>query len=94
MIQKKVKYDLAKYQLRDIRPLPQKRKKGKPMKLELLAIGERFEIVGFEESFRGLYVTSVSDCAVTIRGFQRRDEDWVSLGSNYAVSTSTKVRPL
>jgi hypothetical protein len=89
-----VNYDLAKYQLKDIQPLPPKKRKGKLTKLELLQVGERFEIVGFEESFRGLYVTAISDCAITIRGFQKRDEDWVSLGSNYSISTGTRVRPL
>lgn len=89
-----MKYDLAKYQLKDLRPLPLKKRKGKPTRLELLLVGERFEIIGFEDVFRGLYVTAVSDCAVTIRGFQRRDEEWISLGSNYAISTATRVRPL
>ena len=60
----------------------------------MLTVGERFEVVGLEGVFRDLYVSAVSDCAITIRGFQKREEEWVSLGSNYAISTGTKVRPL
>jgi len=89
-----VKCDLSKYQLKDIKPLPLKKKRGKPTKLEMLQIGERFEVVGLEDSFRGLYVTATSECAITIRGFQRKEDEWISLGSNYSISTNTKVRPL
>lgn len=89
-----VNFDLSKYQVKEIKPLPLRKRRGKPTKLEMLGVGERFEVVGLEEAFRGLYVAATSECAITIRGFQRREDEWVSLGSNYSISTTTKVRPL
>lgn len=94
MVGNPVNCDLSKYQVKDVKPLPPRKKRGKPTRLEMLRVGERFEVVGLEDSFRGLYVTAASECAITIRGFQRREDEWVSLGSNYSISTNTKVRPL
>lgn len=60
--------------------------------------GDFFEFANLDkDSFRGLRVKKISDCAVLIEGEQlvdKKENVWRSFGVNYSISCSTRVRRL
>ena len=66
------------------------------LELRALRIGESFEVIGLEESYRNLRVVKINDGSIQIKGDiseSNNDESrvWSSLGDHY-FSPRTEVR--
>lgn len=68
-------------------------KKYEGYNVELISVGDSFEIVGLEHRFRNLKAKRITDCSVTIEGQIQNDSgEFTPIGNNYSISCQTKVR--
>jgi hypothetical protein len=66
----------------------------KETKLEYLQVGNRFEIIGLETSYRNLFICNISDCSVSVKGEyrERKDLEFKPLNRGYTMALTTRVK--